>query len=248
MSPPKIRSSPEPIPTNARYVKTKFQWFMSDAPLFSSKKLFVSTPRLQHDLHKMNLAKAVPDGLKDHKCKKITLHKHLPIPYVPKKECVQEIVSVFKDNHLMTHIGKGTELCVPIWNSGMPKAFLFHVGSTWDAIEKKGYFKAYDEANKAHQEYCRAIKQAKAQLTKLDGSTGREAGSFKKSKKAYESTEASQADPALCADLLTEIKQTQSTADKAKARGEQAAANKFQFYANLLSVNAKYTWNKIVKE
>jgi hypothetical protein len=36
--------------------------------------------------------------------------EHPPIPYVPKKDCVQETVSVFKDNHLKTQIGEGLEL------------------------------------------------------------------------------------------------------------------------------------------
>ncbi len=58
----------------------------------------------------MSLAKAVPNSLKDHKCEKITLRKCPPIPYVPEKECVQETVSSFKDNHLKTQISKGTEL------------------------------------------------------------------------------------------------------------------------------------------
>jgi hypothetical protein len=54
----------------------------------------------------------------------------------------------------------------------MCEAFLIHVGSAGEAIEKKGYFKAYNEASKAHQENCSTIKQAKAQLAKLAGSTG----------------------------------------------------------------------------
>jgi hypothetical protein len=45
---------------------------------------------------------------------------------------------------------------------------------------------------------------------------------------------------------VSEIKQAQEAADKAKAKGEQAAVNMFQLYMNLLSVNAKYAWNKIV--
>jgi hypothetical protein len=45
---------------------------------------------------------------------------------------------------------------------------------------------------------------------------------------------------------VSEIKQAHEAADKAKAKGEQAATEMFQLYANLLSVNAKYTWNKIV--
>jgi hypothetical protein len=84
------------------------------------------------------------------------------------------MVSVFKDNHLKTQIGKDMELRVPIWHSGMHEAFLINVGSTHEATKKKGYFNAYDKASEAHQEYCSAMKQAKAQLAKLDGSTGRE--------------------------------------------------------------------------
>jgi hypothetical protein len=60
--------------------------------------------------------------------------------------------------------------------------------------------------------------------------------------------EASPTDPALQAELLSEIKQAQAVADKTKAKGEQAAADMFQLYTNLLSVNAKYVWNEIVHE
>ncbi len=34
---------------------------------------------------------------------------------------------------------------------------------------------------------------------------------------------------------------------KAKARGEQPAADTFQLYKNLLSVDVKYVWNKIFR-
>jgi hypothetical protein len=196
----------------------------------------------------MSIVKAVPEGLKDPKCKKITLRKHPPFPCVPKKDCIQETVSAYKDNHLRTQIGKGTELQVPIWHSGKRKAFLIYVGSTQEAIKKKRDFKAYSKANKAHLEHCIAIQQAQAQLAMLDGSTGLEAWAFKKSKKAQELAEAGQADPALYADLLAEIKQAKSSTDNVKAKGEHVAADMFQLYASLLSVNAKYAWNKIVQE
>ena len=60
-----------------------------------------------------------------------------PIPYLPKKDCVQETVSAYKDNHLKTQIGKGMELKVPIWHSGTREAFLIHVGSAQEVIEKR---------------------------------------------------------------------------------------------------------------
>jgi hypothetical protein len=98
----------------------------------------------------MSLAKAAPKGLKDRECKKITLRKRPRIPYIPTKDCVQETVSAFKDHSLKTQIGKGTELQVPIWHSGMRKAFLIHLGSALEAIKEKDYFKAHKDANK-HQ-------------------------------------------------------------------------------------------------
>jgi hypothetical protein len=58
--------------------------------------------------------------------------------------------------------------------------------------------------------------------------------------------EVSPADPALQADIVSKIKQAQETTDKSKAKGEQVATNLFQLYANLLSVNMKYAWDKII--
>jgi hypothetical protein len=66
--------------------------------------------KLQHNQYTMSLAKAVPDGLKDHECKKTAYPERPWISYVPMKDCVQETVSSFDDNHLKMQIGKGTEL------------------------------------------------------------------------------------------------------------------------------------------
>jgi hypothetical protein len=76
------------IHTNAHYVKTSFQLFTSDAPRSSFKQVVVSTLRLLRNLHMMSLAKAVPNALKDHECKKIALHKRPPILYVPDRDIV----------------------------------------------------------------------------------------------------------------------------------------------------------------
>ncbi len=102
---------------------------MSDPPRSSYKKLIVLTPSLLPNLHTMSLAKAAPNGLKDCECEIMALRERPPIPYVPKKDSVQEMVSSFKDNHLKTLIKEGTELQVPIWHSGTRKAFLIHVES-----------------------------------------------------------------------------------------------------------------------
>ncbi len=64
----------------------------------------------------MSLAKATPEGLKNHECKENTLRKRPPIPYVPEKDSFQEMVSSLKAESLKTQIGKGTELRVSIWH------------------------------------------------------------------------------------------------------------------------------------
>jgi hypothetical protein len=87
----------------------------------------------------MSLAKAAPNSLKDRKCEKMALRERPPIPYVPEKDSIQDMVSSFK------LINKGTELRVPIWHSCTRETFLIHVGSAREAIKKKGYFKSYEE-------------------------------------------------------------------------------------------------------
>ncbi len=91
-------------------------------------------------------------------------------------------MSAYKDNHIKTQIGEGMELRVSIWHSGTREAFLIHVGSAREAIEKKGYFKAYEENNEAYVELRGKIKSAKAKLATLDESAIGEAGTSKKSK------------------------------------------------------------------
>ncbi len=45
-----------------------------------------------------------------------------------------------------------------------------------------------------------------------------------------------------------DLKKAKEAAENAKAKAESAAQDMFQFYTNLLSVDAKYTWNKIIQE
>ncbi len=113
----------------------------------------------------MSLAKAAPDNLKDRECKKMALHERPPIPYLPEKDSVQDTVSSFKDNHLKMLINKGTELRDPIWHSGTREAFLIHMGSAWEAIEKKGYFKSFEEYSETLADKREKIKELRDQLT-----------------------------------------------------------------------------------
>ncbi len=76
----------------------------------------------------MSLAKAVPEGIKDRECKRFALQERPPVPYVPEKDPIQEMVSLLKsDQSLKTTIGVDAELCLAIWHCGMRKASLMHV-------------------------------------------------------------------------------------------------------------------------
>jgi hypothetical protein len=144
--------------------RTKFQRFTSGPKLYSFERLIESTPRLLHNPHITSLAETVLNGLKDCKCKRITLRERPPIPCVPKKDSVQETVSALKaDQSLKTWLGEGMEPHITI--------FLMHVGSAMDAIKKQGHFKAHEEAQEAYVEQRKLVKQVKATLAELDGTT-----------------------------------------------------------------------------
>ena len=101
----------------------------------------------------MSLAKAVPKGIRDKECKRFALQERPPVPYVPEKDSVQEMVSALKsDQSLKTTIGEDAELRLPIWHCGMCKAFLMHVSTALNAIKKWSTFKAYKEAVEVYVE------------------------------------------------------------------------------------------------
>jgi hypothetical protein len=54
--------------------------------------------------------------------------------------------------------------------------------------------------------------------------------------------------PELCAEYKAIYEKATHTKETAKIQKDAAAAKMFQFYANLLSLDAKYAWNKIVRE
>jgi hypothetical protein len=71
----------------------------------------------------------------------------------------------------------------------------------FDAIKKRGHFKAYAEAHELLMEQCDQAKQAKAALAELDKATSKGKRTSKKSfKKAKEGAAMADApDPGLCA-------------------------------------------------
>jgi hypothetical protein len=117
-----------------------------------------------------------------------------------------------------------------------------HVGSAMDAIKKQGQFKAHEEAHEAYLVQCHLVKQAKAALAKLDGTTSKGAGASKKSSKKYKEAVATAdtSEPNPQAFYQLDLEKAKDAADNVRAKAESAAQDMFQVYTNVLSVDAKY--------
>ena len=120
----------------------------------------------------------------------------------------------------------------------------------WDLPKKqlrKGHFKSYEEYSRTFAAKRGKVKQLQSQLAELDGTSGTSNRSNKNSKETV--VEASSASStALHADIVAELKQAVEAAEEATAKRDKAAEDMFQLYANLLAVNTRYAWNKIVQK
>jgi hypothetical protein len=87
------------------------------------------------------------------------------------------------------------------------------------------------------------VKQAKATLAKLDRTTSKGAGTSKKSSKKLKEATALADTPEsnLWAMYQLDLEKAREATEKAKVKAELAAQDMFQFYVNLLSVDAKYS-------
>jgi hypothetical protein len=212
----------------------------------------------------MSLLKSVPEGLKPRECKRTKLREPSPVPYVPTKDEVQEEVAKLRNLEIKTTIKKDTTLNFPVWHeNGTCEAFLMHVRAVLDAIKKCGHFLDYKKAEKIHEEAKKAIELARAGLSLLDG-TGTKSKRFhnKKAKEAIEkalakaqdsksearnSEEASKVNNnSMKAGFLEDLEKAKQSQSTAKGVMTAAASKMFMFYLNLLSLESKYSWNKIV--
>jgi hypothetical protein len=142
-----------------------------------------------------------------------------------------------------------------------------HVTAVLDAMKKRGHFKDYDRAQKAHDEAKKAAELAEAGLTLLDrtsaGTTSkRKKKALVKAKEAAkealakaqetkpETKEAEEApnvtDDSMKAGFQADLEKAKQAQETAKGAMTAAANLMFMFYSNLLSPESKYAWNKIV--
>jgi hypothetical protein len=144
-----------------------------------------------------------------------------------------------------------------------------HVSSALNTIKKWSTFKAYKEGYDTYVEQKEATKEAKANLqlfatpasegkkadkkgtekTSVEASGKNRSEKEKASQKTKEGmTQVDATAPDLCAECKALYEKATATKEAAKIQKDAAATKMFQFYANLLSSDVKYTWNKIVWE
>jgi hypothetical protein len=254
------------ITTKELYTRTKFQCLLTQALLSSFKKLIVSTPTLLQDLHTMSLLKSVPEELKPQECERIKLCEPPPVPYVPTKDKIQDEVAKLRNLKINTAIKKDTMLNFPVWHkNGTREGFPMHMNAVLHAIKKRGHFNNYEWAEKDYKEAKKAIESARAALSLLDGTRAKAKRSCKKktreakkdatAKAPYSESDAKGAKDApeanvdpMKASFLEDLEKTKQAQRTVKGAMTVAASKMFTFYSNLLSLESKYAWNKIVSE
>jgi hypothetical protein len=216
----------------------------------------------------MSLAKSVPEGLNPQECKRTKLRKPLLVPYIPKKDKVQEEVSKLRNLQIKTSLEKDTTLSFPMWQeNGTREAFLMHATAVLNAMKKRGHFKDYDRAQKAYEEAMKAAELAEAGLALLEGTSAgmtskRKKKALAKAKEAAkealvkaqetksETKEAEEAsnvtEDSMKAGFQVDLEKAKQAQETAQGAMTAAANLMFTFYSNLLSLKSKYTWNKIV--
>jgi hypothetical protein len=140
-----------------------------------------------------------------------------------------------------------------------------HMSSALNAIKKQGTFKAYKEARETYVEQKEVAKQVKAALALFTAPTSEGKKASKKAsekepaKKSSEKEKASKKTkegaalanapaPEFCNEYQALYIKATFVKETAKNKRKATATQVFQFYANLLSLDAKYAWNKIVRE
>ena len=180
----------------------------------------------------MSEAKAVPKGLKDQEVERGSVKKRPPVPYVPVVDEVQDAVNKTKgkESTYTIKLSDKTQFTVNVWDTGTPEAFLVHVQTAVNACKRKGLFTDFrvasedvGEANEAVLTFLEAIAKAK-----------KDAG-----KKKAEVTEPP-------ADLELSLKGARAKLAAARKKQKTAAEGFFSLYANLLTEDARYHWDKIV--
>ena len=181
-------------------------------------------------------------GLRDQECERGTVTRRPPIPYVPVNDEVQDALNINHKERLQKFkLPNGTEFNAGIWYTGTPEEFLNHVKQAVHACERLGYFKNYQAAKKAHGESKKAHADAVS-----EHETAVEERSTDSNEDADE--DANRDADVHIAILEGEVQRQEENMRQAEETRVDAAEAFFSTYANLLSIEARITWERIVEQ
>ncbi len=84
---------------------------------------------------RMSHTKVAPEGLKPQECEMNMGRSRPPIPYIPEKDVIQEVVDS-SANTLKLILPHKVELCVPVWSKGTPILGAHSKGSRYHQEER----------------------------------------------------------------------------------------------------------------
>jgi hypothetical protein len=145
---------------------------------------------------------------------------------------VQEAISKGKHFSYKIKLPDKTEFSVPIWDTANQEAFLIHVQQAKSACKRKGLFQDYNDTVEAE---TKSVEQANSLRKAISNAIG------PKSKK--DSKDPNQTSPEY---LKASLKYTLLAKKVALEAQATAAKGFFLLYANLLSKDARFRWDKIV--
>ena len=181
-------------------------------------------------------------GLRDQECERGTVTRRPPIPYVPVNDEVQDALNINHKERLQKFkLPNGTEFNAGIWYTGTPEEFLNHVKQAVHACERLGYFKNYQAAKKAHGESKKAHADAVS-----EHETAVEERSTDSNEDADE--DANRDADVHIAILEGEVQRQEENMRQAEETRVDAAEAFFSTYANLLSIEARIVWERIVEQ
>ena len=103
--------------------------------------------------------KVAPEGLKPQKCERKAGRSKPLIPYIPKKDVIQEVVDS-SANMLKLTLPHKVELRIPVWSKGTPEQFVVNVQQALVAIRQKGLQTALENAINDMEECTQKLVEA----------------------------------------------------------------------------------------
>ena len=226
-----------PSPRNTKEYLSDYERFQENPSKSFFKELFFGTT-IGYRLKKMTERNGVVKGLRDQECERGNVAKRPLIPYVPVTDEVQDALNInHKERLQKIKLPNGTEFNATIWYTGTPEEFANHVKQAVHACERLGYFKNYQAAKKAHGESKKAHSDAVSEYeTAVE-------------ERDTDSNEDANRDANLHIAILEgEVKRQEEKMRQAEETRAVAADAFFSTYANLLSIEARIAWERIVEQ